>query len=107
MMNYKKILGTAQGILEDRQKSYGSAVDLHQAIATRWALVLSGKLKDGAEVSAVDVARLMAELKAARMDRGDTGEDSLLDQMNYLVIAMALRRDAKGEFDWDDAFGDD
>jgi hypothetical protein len=49
----------------------------------------------------------MAELKAARMDRGDTGEDSLLDQMNYLVIAMALRRDAKGEFDWDNAFGDD
>ena len=35
----------------------------------------------------------MAELKAARMDNTGFHEDSLLDQINYLVIAYRLHMD--------------
>ena len=78
-------------IIQDREDSYGDARPLHQSIAKRWSSVLNGKLR--ADIDEVDVARMMGELKAARMDHTGFHEDSILDQMNYLAIAYRLQRD--------------
>jgi hypothetical protein len=52
--------------------------------------------------SAYDVARMMAELKAARMDDNGFHEDSLIDQINYLVIAYRLAGEDARVFTWDE-----
>ena len=46
-----------------------------------------------AEIDEIDVARMMGELKAARMDHTGFHEDSILDQINYLAIAYRLQKD--------------
>ena len=93
-MSYKKIFNECESIINDREKSYGDAKPLFEALANRFTNVLSGKLERGATVSAYDVARLMAELKAARLDQNGHHEDSIIDQINYLVIAHKLVTDA-------------
>ena len=60
------------------------------------------KLTQGVSLSAYDVARMMAELKAARMDDNGFHEDSLIDQINYLVIAYRLAGEDARVFTWDD-----
>ena len=92
-MKYKTILDRANNILVDREDTYGDARPLHETIASRWTSVLQDKLKPGEKLTAHEVARLMAELKAARMDNTGFHEDSLLDQINYLVIAYRLQMD--------------
>jgi hypothetical protein len=101
-MIYEKILNRAKQILGDREKSYGDARTMHQSICDRWNGVLKGKLAPGASLTAYDIARMMAELKAARMDDNGFHEDSLIDQINYLVIAYRLAGEDARIFDWDD-----
>tara|TARA_B100000963_G_C22637451_1_gene678375 strand:+ start:5024 stop:5311 length:288 start_codon:yes stop_codon:yes gene_type:complete len=93
-MNYKKIFNECENIINEREKAYGDAKPLFDALADRFSNVLAHKLAPGATVSAYDVARLMAELKAARLDKNGYHKDSLLDQINYLVIAHKLITDA-------------
>lgn len=90
-MKYKTIFDRCHNIIQDREDSYGDARPLHQSIAKRWSSVLNGKLR--ADLSEVDVARMMGELKAARMDHTGFHEDSILDQINYLAIAYRLQSD--------------
>jgi hypothetical protein len=92
-MNYKKIFNDCENIINEREKAYGDAKPLFDALANRFTNVLASKLAPGATVSAYDVARLMAELKAARLDKNGHHEDSILDQINYLVIAHKLVTD--------------
>lgn len=92
-MKYKTIFERCHNIIQDREDSYGDARPLHQSIAKRWSAVLSNKLAPGAELNEVDIARMMGELKAARMDLNGFHEDSLLDQINYLAIAYRLQKD--------------
>ena len=101
-MNYKKIFNKAEQIVAERQESYGDAREMHQSIADRWNGVLKEKLTQGVSLSAYDVARMMAELKAARMDDNGFHEDSLIDQINYLVIAYRLAGEDARVFQWDD-----
>ena len=101
-MNYKKIFSKAERIVQKRQKAYGDAREMHQSIADRWNGVLKEKLTQGVSLSAYDVARMMAELKAARMDDNGFHEDSLIDQINYLVIAYRLAGEDASVFQWDD-----
>jgi hypothetical protein len=93
-MSYKNIFEECENIINDREQSYGDAKPLFEALGNRFSNVLAGKLKPGATVSAYDVARLMAELKAARLDKNGHHEDSILDQINYLVIAHELTKKA-------------
>ena len=65
-MKYKTIFDRCHNIIQDREDSYGDARPLHRSIAKRWSSVLNGKLR--AEIDEIDVARMMGELKAARMD---------------------------------------
>ena len=46
--------------------------------------------KLSSDITAYDVARMMVELKLARLDNGGVHEDSLMDAANYLVIALRL-----------------
>ena len=87
--NYSQILAKARTILTDRQESHGEDSELHEAIARRWTAILSERLS-GKAVSGFDVARMMAEVKAARQDLNGWHEDSMLDQINYLVIAYSI-----------------
>ena len=93
-MNYKEIFEQCENIINDREQSYGDARPLFEALGNRFSNVLAGKLSPGETVSAYDVARLMAELKAARLDQNGHHEDSVLDQINYLVIAHKLMSEA-------------
>ena len=93
-MSYQKIFKECEDIINDREQSYGDAKPLFEALGNRFSNVLAGKLQTGAMVSAYDVARLMAELKAARLDMNGHHEDSVIDQINYLVIAHKLAEEA-------------
>lgn len=99
-MIYEKILSKAKDILTTREESYGDAREMHETIARRWNSVLRGKLVEGASLSAYDIARMMSELKAARMDDNGFHEDSLIDQINYLVIAYRLAGEDASFFDY-------
>lgn len=101
-MNYETILGKAKEILSEREESYGDAAQMHQTICDRWNSVLRGKLTPGASLTAYDVARMMSELKAARVDDNGFHEDSIIDQINYLVIAYRLAGEDAQIFDWDE-----
>ena len=101
-MSYKMILNKAEAILAEREESYGDAREMHESICRRGTGVLKEKLAPGASLTAYDVARMMAELKAARVDDNGFHEDSIIDQINYLVIAYRLAGEDAQLFDWDE-----
>lgn len=86
----KDILQMCKGILTQRGQEYGEAGTLFDQIARRFSLVL------GQEIDNVTAARLMVELKLARLDRGYKG-DSVIDAINYLALAGALHGADNGE----------
>ena len=87
-MSYQEILTKLETILKERETSYGDARENHERIAARWNAVLSQKLSS--DITAYDVARMMVELKLARLDNAGVHKDSLMDAANYLVIALRL-----------------
>jgi len=101
-VKYPEIFREAQQIIVDREESYGDARQMHESIADRWNSVLKEKLTPGAALSAYDVARMMAELKAARLDDNGFHKDSMIDMINYLVIAYRLAHEDAREFGRDD-----
>jgi cephalosporin hydroxylase len=84
----RDILSTADDILVERGKQYGDASLLFSNMAVRFGLVL------GIYVSPFQAARLMAELKAARLDLGYQ-PDHIVDQINYLALAGELKGDQR------------
>ena len=79
----RALLQECDEVLVERGKQYGDAKTLFDNISGRFTLVL------GRYVSPYQCARLMAELKAARLDMGFK-DDTLLDQINYLALASEL-----------------
>lgn len=82
----RDILSTADDILVERGKQYGDASLLFSNMAVRFGLVL------GIYVSPFQAARIMAELKAARLDLG-YHPDHIVDQLNYLALAGEVKGD--------------
>jgi hypothetical protein len=82
----RDVLASADEILIERGQQYGDADLLFTNTATRFSLVL------GQYVTPYQACRLMAELKAARLDLG-YAEDHVVDQINYVALASELRRD--------------
>jgi len=82
----RDILSTAEDILVERGKQYGDASLLFSNMAVRFGLVL------GIYVSPFQAARIMAELKAARLDLG-YHPDHIVDQLNYLALADEVKGD--------------
>ena len=84
----RDILSTADDILVERGKQYGDASLLFSNMAFRFGLVL------GIYVSSFQAARIMAELKAARLDLG-YHPDHIVDQLNYLALAGEVKGDQR------------
>ena len=82
----RDILSTVEDILVERGKQYGDASLLFSNMAVRFGLVL------GIYVSPFQAARIMAELKAARLDLG-YHPDHIVDQLNYLALAGEVKGD--------------
>ena len=74
-----------------REKSYGTPEDNFRVIAEMWSAYLE------ADVSAVDVAMMMALLKIARISTGTFKEDSFVDLAGYAACGyeIASGNDAK------------
>ena len=75
-------------ITGDRAQQYGSAEENFNCIATMWMAYL------GRNISAYDVANMMALLKIARMRNG-VHQDSSVDGCGYLALAYELSNEVK------------
>ena len=82
----KDLLADASQILSERGRQYGDAGLLFSNMAVRFGLVL------GIYVSPFQAARIMAELKAARLDLG-YHPDHLVDQLGYIALAGEVNGD--------------
>ena len=84
----RNVLASADEILVERGEQYGDADMLFSNMAVRFGLVL------GIYVSSFTAARIMAELKAARLDLG-YHPDHIVDQLNYLALAGEVKGDQR------------
>jgi|OM-RGC.v1.031586590 hypothetical protein len=69
----------------DRQRDYGVPSINFDRIATRWSQTL------GHQVTAYQVAIMMADLKMARVTNGRYHHDSIVDAIGYLALASELK----------------
>lgn len=88
----KTFLVQAEMILEQRGKEYGDCYDLFERMAIRFGYTL------GEKVTPYQAARIMIELKLARLDLNPYDEDSIIDIINYTALAGAVKshEDTKG-----------
>ncbi len=75
-----EFLTQCASILKDRGNEYGTHYDLFQRKAKRFSFA------SGEKITPSTVARMMAEMKLARLDLNNYDEDSLIDCINYLCL---------------------
>lgn len=81
-MTRKEILAAAEKcVCGDREKQYGNPENNFRKISDLWTAYL------GYEITPLDVAMLMALLKAARIKTGVGTEDSFIDAAGYIACA--------------------
>lgn len=91
----ESILQEAERIINgDRAEQYGDAAESFADIAKRWTIELEGRLS--APVTALDVARMMTQLKMSR-SRSSYHRDSYVDGAGYLGLTEKLVNPAKAE----------
>jgi hypothetical protein len=71
----------------DRQRTHGDKVANHANIAALWTAFLRRKLRDGATITALDVALMMVLLKVARTLTGNPNPDDYIDAAGYAGVA--------------------
>lgn len=71
----------------DRQKKHGDKIRNHCNIASMWSSYL------GKEITARDVALMMALLKIARTKTGSHNDDDYVDGIGYMAIAGEISED--------------
>ena len=79
-MNGAMLLQHAAGVIEHREGIYGPPRELFAQIATRWSLVL------GIDVTPVQVALCLIDLKLARLTGNPSHLDSIVDVAGYAAI---------------------
>lgn len=79
-MNGVLLLQQAADVIEHREGIYGPPRELFAHIAARWSLVL------GIEVSPVQVALCLIDLKLARLARNPSHLDSIVDVAGYAAV---------------------
>ena len=85
-MKTKEFLSKANVLVEgDRQKDYGDKLHNHSNIAKLWSAYLD------IEITAHDVAILMALLKVARTKLGQVSDDTYVDMSAYSAIAGEIK----------------
>ncbi len=86
ILESKHFLNQAQALVEgQRHKDYGDKVDNHINIAKLWSAY-----KD-VEITAHDVAIMMALLKIARTKLGSVSMDTYIDMSAYSSIAGEIK----------------
>ena len=85
-MNAAMPLQHAQGVIENRERSYGPAAESFEAIAARWSLVL------GISVTPAQVALCLIDLKLARLSRDPSHLDSIVDVAGYAACLREVTR---------------
>lgn len=70
----------------DKAEEYGDPQSMCRRIGQRWF---------GAETAEVDVALMMAELKIERIKYDRSKEDSYMDAIAYLAMALAFMQEGK------------
>ncbi|MDG4575414.1 MAG: DUF6378 domain-containing protein [Defluviicoccus sp.] len=85
-MNAAMLLQHAQGVIENRERSYGPAAESFAAIAARWSLVL------GITVTPAQVALCLIDLKLARLSRDPKHLDSIVDIAGYAACLREVTR---------------
>ncbi|SIJ94693.1 Uncharacterised protein [Mycobacteroides abscessus subsp. abscessus] len=84
----ESILQEAERIINgDRAEQYGAAAESFADIAKRWTIELDDRLS--APVTALDVARMMTQLKMSR-SRSSYHRDSYVDGAGYLGLTEKL-----------------
>jgi len=93
------LLSSTSNLIEERRDTHGDAVDQQQFAARGWTWYLEGqsKLRDDAEITGADVARLMELLKLSRMS-GAKHIDHDRDVAGYAAIAAACEA-VNGDYD--------
>lgn len=92
-MNTAEILNTAITIVsEDRAKSHGDKFVNHANIASLWSSYKN------IEITAKDVAVMMALLKIARTKTGEHNRDDYVDACGYMAIAGEIAEDRPIDF---------
>lgn len=86
MKTTKDFLSEATRLVSnDRQKDYGDKTENHNNIAKLWSAYLD------VEISAHDVALMMALLKMARTKLGAVSKDTYIDMSAYSAIAGEIK----------------
>ena len=85
-MNAAMLLQHAQGVIENRERSYGPAAESFAAIAARWSLVL------GITVTPAQVALCLIDLKLARLSHDPKHLDSIVDVAGYAACLREVTR---------------
>tara|TARA_Y100001937_G_scaffold119858_1_gene176204 strand:+ start:979 stop:1287 length:309 start_codon:yes stop_codon:yes gene_type:complete len=84
----KDFINTALEIVTgDRQKNHGDKIKNHCNIGSLWSAYL------GREITARDVALMMALLKIARTKTGSHNSDDYVDGIGYMAIAGEISED--------------
>lgn len=111
-MDRPTILDTAKShVTQDRQAAHGKPENSFQLIADFWTVYLKGRglfvgSKVGAtefatlQVTAVDVAQMMALLKTARAVLNPTNEDNWVDHAGYVACGGELATLQAGGGPW-------
>ena len=85
-MNAAMLLQHAQGVIENRERTYGPPAECFEAIAARWSLVL------GITVTPAQVALCLIDLKLARLSRDPAHLDSIVDVAGYAACLREVTR---------------
>lgn len=101
-MKRKEILDKAtEMVCGHREQDYGSPEDNFTRIALLWSAWLD------VEVTPVDVAMMMAMMKAARIKGGTMTEDSFVDGAGYFACGGEIAAKIKEDIDQGDTDGDE
>ena len=93
-MTRESILNRAiECVCGEREQDYGSPEDNFKRIAIYWSAHL------GTEITAEDVAVMMALLKIARIGTGRATEDSFIDLAGYAACGCEIA--TRGRMDYD------
>lgn len=87
-MNGAMLLQHATGVIENRERQYGSPETNFAQIAARWSLTL------GIPVSPVQVALCLIDLKLARLSHDPKHLDSIADVAGYAACLREVTREA-------------
>jgi len=100
------VLDDVASLVGDSRDSHGDAIENQRHIAAAWTWYLRGQgaLVSDAEISAVDVPRMMQLLKLSRAVIGESTLDHDRDVTGYGGIATACQYVDDGSLDEDDLF---